>query len=1353
MANERELLEEIRDLMRQNNRSGGRDSGRSSTSSDSGSSGSSGGGIVSGLGDAASKAADGLFSVWQGSGNVAKGFGALTSTLEQNGGLIGKALGKAAGEIGDAVFEVNKANRKAVEYGAGQGNDLGKFDEAVKGARMTHEEYADMLRDTTREVEGLGSTANKSQENLLKVFKGVQESNIGRKLQELGVSADELNRITEASVAFNKGKDMSTDIAQKEAVEAALRMAAAMDENTRISGLSRRAQEDDLKKRSEDAATQMALSKMDPEAKKRYDAAMADMANMPDAVKKAFTEQVTGGIRTSEGSATIAAMGDAGPELLKAAEGLKAANSPEARAENQKQIAGAITSFTKYQNTDSYKDLGIVGTGAAADQARAMWTGNLERDKINAKIDEEKNKGNTVDEATARQMILQEVRNEQKKLDAEGKPQQGGELAHTINKADSALKDMTAGAASAFHSLTDKTNELIKAKQGEIDQILRPRKQSEADPISIGKEIGEGIKKAINFDAGPLKPAFEKGQKLYQDFQDSHKGKEPLTMETPTGSFADGTPELNKFLSGGGSFNDMFTSFDPKGELAVLHGKELVANESQMSKLFQQIMPQMPSSSKETTTDTPPIDINGIKDTVATQVNSANPQSADFNKTFAAVNTEMKNVSKELSEVADKLKNINFEPALKNLSDHTAKVMEKVAAPQDTSKKEEPKQQETKKEEVKPAETKPVEEKFAALSKTIETVTGEIQTGGIRTKEGAEKMASLGPAGAELEKAIKAHKDATTDQQKADAINAEKTAIAKIKDYQQSKEFINQQIYQTNVASKTGFKDIDPIKSTEELNKKLFGSLTGVKGLEEKEKPKEQPKAEEKKEEKKEDKGFFDTVSSAFSKVGSSITDLFKDDKPAFASGNVKYEEISQEEKDAANKRAQEGIGKVDNSPEAIAAQKAELDRQKNSGLYKQKEPEKPNTNELAKPVETKEDAHVKEMYKKFGLESFKDYNTRLDAESKAASNAIKPESDKKTLATSEEIAKHVADKTSQPDLTKPFSNISDQLSGAFSKTPMLNHEEIFAKAQEMFKSPDISGMLGPVGDTFSKMFEENKLFPETTELKTEETTKAEEKPKSISEILKSESDALADSMKGAKTPDIKETNDDKTEDKGFFDTISDTFSKAGASISDMFTDSTPKVAIEDVKSDESGKTPEQKAEDAKVQSALQNLENKYSKEPDTSKLADKGKIKEPEKPIVPAIPKVKSKEDQHVDDMYKKFGIERFDDYNARKSAEVKSSHAQIKDISKERASITTPDITPPKPVEQSKPVEQPKPAEQPAVAAPVAKEVTLKDLHDALMQLNKTMGQMAQHTDAINNNSRKQVQATQSLSGNRYA
>jgi hypothetical protein len=63
--------------------------------------------------------------------------------------------------------------------------------------------------------------------------------------------------------------------------------------------------------------------------------------------------------------------------------------------------------------------------------------------------------------------------------------------------------------------------------------------------------------------------------------------------------------------------------------------------------------------------------------------------------------------------------------------------------------------------------------------------------------------------------------------------------------------------------------------------------------------------------------------------------------------------------------------------------------------------------------------------------------------------------------------------------------------------------------------------------------------------------------------------------------------------------------------------------------------------------------------------------------------------------------------------------------------------------------PVVPPKPQEQPATM--MVKEITLKDLHDALMQLNKHMIEMAQHTDKISTNSQKQISATRSLSQDR--
>jgi hypothetical protein len=321
-----------------------------------------------------------------------------------------------------------------------------------------------------------------------------------------------------------------------------------------------------------------------------------------------------------------------------------------------------------------------------------------------------------------------------------------------------------------------------------------------------------------------------------------------------------------------------------------------------------------------------------------------------------------------------------------------------------------------------------------------------------------------------------------------------------------------------------------------------------------------------------------------------------------------------------------------------------------------------------------------------------------------------------------------------------------------------------------MFKTPDISNVFESASDTMSKMFNENKMFPDIKPINVDQSA-TDVKPASAVDSLKDKSNAIADSINGLKLPTDVAAPEEKTEDKGFFDTISDTFSKAGSSISDFFKDDKPAVAIEDVKSNPNNQTPE---EQAKVAAAIKKLDkgattraeaeaekaklkdaNTTVKESEKPKLKDAtATLKEPEKPVIPpAIVKPKSKEDQHVDAMYKKFGIERFDDYNSRKSAEVKSAHAQIKDTTPDRSGITAQDVTPPKPAEQPQPAAQPQPVAPPVVQAPVAKDVTLKDLHDALMQLNKTMGQMAQHTDDISNNSRKQIQATKSITGNRYA
>lgn len=75
------------------------------------------------------------------------------------------------------------------------------------------------------------------------------------------------------------------------------------------------------------------------------------------------------------------------------------------------------------------------------------------------------------------------------------------------------------------------------------------------------------------------------------------------------------------------------------------------------------------------------------------------------------------------------------------------------------------------------------------MGPTIKSLTNEMMTGGIRTAEGSAKFAALGPAGAELEKAIMDQKNAKTKEQKDDANAALERAKNRADEYMRSDEF------------------------------------------------------------------------------------------------------------------------------------------------------------------------------------------------------------------------------------------------------------------------------------------------------------------------------------------------------------------------------------------------------------------------------------------------------------------------------------------------------------------------------------------------------------------------------------
>lgn len=82
--------------------------------------------------------------------------------------------------------------------------------------------------------------------------------------------------------------------------------------------------------------------------------------------------------------------------------------------------------------------------------------------------------------------------------------------------------------------------------------------------------------------------------------------------------------------------------------------------------------------------------------------------------------------------------------------------------------------------------------KLGPLGESVSKLTDEIFTGGIRTQEGANRMAALGPAGKQLEDAILMQKNAKTAEQKAAAEAAMNEAKAAVARYQQSEAFLSQ---------------------------------------------------------------------------------------------------------------------------------------------------------------------------------------------------------------------------------------------------------------------------------------------------------------------------------------------------------------------------------------------------------------------------------------------------------------------------------------------------------------------------------------------------------------------------------
>lgn len=1053
------------------------------------------------LGDTAKTVGGALNDLWRGSMNLSNGLDSFTGLISRHGGDLGNAFGKLTNQIGSAILDTTASLNKSSQYGADFNMDIAEYDKLLKGARMTHEQYNDFIKHSSQDLAGLGGGINKAQKNFLDIARDFQESGIGAKFKELGWSTDELNELTKTAMQNRKGVDMSSPENQRAALLATQKLAMAMDENSRILGISRKEQMAELTKRQEDARLEATYQSMDPEARARFEQMMAENQGMGENWKRAVKEAFTGKI-TEEGSQSLAALGTGAADVTKLGISLRQGGT-EAEQRSTELGEKSRASTLDWMGSEGYKAGVRYADGAVADKMGQELTSTKLLGVVQTKKAEAETEGRKLDTTAALKELDTAATNRQAGLKENGEALDtaGANVATTVNKLDRALGDMFAGSHEVFGKLVGKTDDLANGFQG-LNDILKPHTQKQMNPSAMIENAGEHILKNVP----GIKSAYEAGK--------SSGNLSPEQMAKPVEPVkrAGGSPELTDFLSSTtASFSSMFEHFDPAGVPAELHGNEVVATEAQMMQLVQKLVPDnFANLAKQTSTPAPvaneiklptlpnlptnkpeetktaeskvtqPIFSPKFEDELVKTVNSTianvfTQALAPIKNMAAAKPADVKPVEVKKPDVKPEVKPAETKPAeVKPVDMHLEKVHDVVKSIENTTKNPENKDanaiiqskldamykkwdteivphtaQVTNKE-------KPVDE--ANKGKPEDNTTGqaepkkdesklkdprdeftnaemtELETGRLsaetikrndrdstnkflidkiaemkgRTDEDAEHdLPILEAQYAEFKPKYDAENAAAAKQRQL-TLAAEK----KQRDIEEGKA-VEPKLPEVLPNPATNITDLAQPKETEaadKLKSQAASVLDSVKSSFEATKPESEAAPVEK---PAEEPSFFDDVTSTFSDIGSSIAGVFKEDNsPLFARGNVKYETIPPEELAAMEKKSQESIGKIDNSPEAIEAQRAELDRQKNSGLYKQKEPEKAPKADIKPPVpQTKEDAQVADMYKKFGIERFSDYNARLAAEEKA--KKVQP-------VKAAEVKTPTAPTIKQPDLKPP---------------------------------------------------------------------------------------------------------------------------------------------------------------------------------------------------------------------------------------------------------------------------------------------------------------------------------------------
>jgi hypothetical protein len=483
---------------------------------------------------------------------------------------MSKGLSGFVSAIEDGRQQINAAGK----VGLGNSN-FPQLQEQAKLAGMSIEKYTALVKDTGAPLTGLGTNVNQASERFSGLSKEVLASNVGKKLLEAGVSAEDITKAT-AIMAANTKVNLEKDKEGKaQLISASAELARQIDETARITGKSQDEIRGEMAQRSKSAETILSMNLMNEKQRESFQKTQAALSGFGPTIQNLGQTIASGARLKPEDQAALNALGPAAGSFQRAIRMQQAATTEAQKAQADAALKDAQAKINAFQSSERYARLALQGSGEVSEMQKKMITENQRRAGAQTAVRE-----GGLDQRQALQS--QERTTQLEQQGRIGRGQQAGQVdtgqaaTRAVNNAQEEFRKNAAGGAIAVNNFNN----------------------------AIGKSPGviDNFNKAVELGAGKLGETPEQKAKRIQGGVDKVMGAAGVKEASPVDSNKFGAPGTSlKDRRDGGSKDatgSWFEDFGP-GKIMELHKKEAVVPQDKLPEFMKDMMKEMSGSQEK----------------------------------------------------------------------------------------------------------------------------------------------------------------------------------------------------------------------------------------------------------------------------------------------------------------------------------------------------------------------------------------------------------------------------------------------------------------------------------------------------------------------------------------------------------------------------------------------------------------------------------------------------------------------------------------------------------------------------------------------------------------------------------